>query len=156
VAEPTGKPGSEELELELEQHRTELTVYAYRMLTGGRPTPRRSCAPDTPNTLPGPNDSRKTVVARPTANRAVFTIPTFPDGLPPQPCPLERSAAMSIRKAIPVPEGRDLFLDAEMRADVRALLLELTPRQRAASCSLTRSGVRPSRPGASSAFDRRP
>ena len=43
-----------------------------------------------------------------------------------------RHAAMSIRKAVPVPEGRDLFLDAEMRTDVRALLLELTPRQRAA------------------------
>jgi RNA polymerase sigma-70 factor (ECF subfamily) len=39
---------------------------------------------------------------------------------------------MSIRKVIPVPERRDLFLDAEMRADVRQLLLEVTPRQRAA------------------------
>jgi RNA polymerase sigma factor (sigma-70 family) len=43
-----------------------------------------------------------------------------------------RRAAMSIRKVIPVPERRDLFLDAEMRADVRQLLLEVTPRQRAA------------------------
>ena len=43
-----------------------------------------------------------------------------------------RRAAMSARKAISVPEARDLFLDAEMRADVRALLLALTPRQRAA------------------------
>jgi RNA polymerase sigma-70 factor (ECF subfamily) len=41
-------------------------------------------------------------------------------------------AAMSIRKVIPLPEPRDLFLDAEMRADVRQLLLEVTPRQRAA------------------------
>ena len=39
---------------------------------------------------------------------------------------------MSIRKVIPVPERRDVFLDAEMRADVRQLLLEVTPRQRAA------------------------
>jgi RNA polymerase sigma factor (sigma-70 family) len=43
-----------------------------------------------------------------------------------------RRAAMSVRKVIPVPERRDLFLDAEMRADVRQLLLEVTPRQRAA------------------------
>lgn len=43
-----------------------------------------------------------------------------------------RRAAMAIRKAIPIPENRDAFLDAEMRADVRQLLLEITPRQRAA------------------------
>ena len=43
-----------------------------------------------------------------------------------------RRAAMAIRKVIPVPETRDAFLDAEMRADVRRLLLGLTPRQRAA------------------------
>lgn len=43
-----------------------------------------------------------------------------------------RHAAMSIRKVIPAPEARDLFLDAEMRTDVRAMLLGLTPRQRAA------------------------
>jgi RNA polymerase sigma factor (sigma-70 family) len=43
-----------------------------------------------------------------------------------------RRAAMAVRKAIPVPERRDLFLDAEMRADVRQLLLEVTTRQRAA------------------------
>jgi RNA polymerase sigma factor (sigma-70 family) len=43
-----------------------------------------------------------------------------------------RRAAMAIRKVIPVPETRDAFLDAEMRADVRRLLLDLTPRQRAA------------------------
>ena len=43
-----------------------------------------------------------------------------------------RRTAMSVRKVIPVPEARDLFSDAEMRADVRALLLKLTPRQRAA------------------------
>jgi RNA polymerase sigma-70 factor, ECF subfamily len=39
---------------------------------------------------------------------------------------------MSVRKVIPTPEARDLFLDAEMRADVRDLLLGLTQRQRAA------------------------
>jgi RNA polymerase sigma-70 factor, ECF subfamily len=43
-----------------------------------------------------------------------------------------RRAAMSVRKVIPMPEARDLFLDAEMRADVRDLLLGLTQRQRAA------------------------
>jgi RNA polymerase sigma-70 factor (ECF subfamily) len=43
-----------------------------------------------------------------------------------------RRAAMAIRKVIPVTEERDAFVDAEMRADVRALLLGLTPRQRAA------------------------
>jgi RNA polymerase sigma factor (sigma-70 family) len=43
-----------------------------------------------------------------------------------------RRAAMSVRKVVPMPEARDLFSDAEMRADVRALLLQLTPRQRAA------------------------
>jgi RNA polymerase sigma-70 factor (ECF subfamily) len=43
-----------------------------------------------------------------------------------------RRAAMAIRKVIPIPESRDEFVDAEMRADVRRLLLELTPRQRAA------------------------
>ena len=43
-----------------------------------------------------------------------------------------RRAAMAIRRAIPIPESRDGFLDAEMRADVRQLLLGLTPRQRAA------------------------
>ncbi|HEY7668692.1 MAG TPA: sigma factor-like helix-turn-helix DNA-binding protein, partial [Actinomycetota bacterium] len=32
----------------------------------------------------------------------------------------------------PVPEPRDLFSDAEMRADVRTMLRRLTPRQRAA------------------------
>jgi RNA polymerase sigma factor (sigma-70 family) len=43
-----------------------------------------------------------------------------------------RRAAMAIRKVLPVPETRDAFLDADMRADVRRLLLGLTPRQRAA------------------------
>jgi RNA polymerase sigma-70 factor, ECF subfamily len=43
-----------------------------------------------------------------------------------------RRAAMAIRKVVPAPERRDEFLDAEMRADVRALLLEVSPRQRAA------------------------
>jgi RNA polymerase sigma factor (sigma-70 family) len=43
-----------------------------------------------------------------------------------------RRTAMAFRKAIPVPEPRDAFLDAEIRADVRQLLLVITPRQRAA------------------------
>jgi RNA polymerase sigma-70 factor (ECF subfamily) len=43
-----------------------------------------------------------------------------------------RRAAMAIRKVLPVPEGRDDFLDAEMRVDVRRLLLGITYRQRAA------------------------
>jgi RNA polymerase sigma factor (sigma-70 family) len=43
-----------------------------------------------------------------------------------------RRAVVALRKAIPVSEQRDDFLEAEMRADVRQLLLRLTPRQRAA------------------------
>ena len=43
-----------------------------------------------------------------------------------------RRAAVAVRKVAPIPEERDEFLEAEMRADVRALLLRVTPRQRAA------------------------
>ncbi len=43
-----------------------------------------------------------------------------------------RRAATALRKVAPVVEERDGFLEAEMRADVRQLLLGLTPRQRAA------------------------
>lgn len=43
-----------------------------------------------------------------------------------------RRAATALRKLTPVDEGRDAFTDAEMRADVRRLLLACTPRQRAA------------------------
>ena len=43
-----------------------------------------------------------------------------------------RRAATAIRKLVPVTESSDGFLEAEMRADVRQLLLEVTPRQRAA------------------------
>ena len=43
-----------------------------------------------------------------------------------------RHAAVAVRKSSPAAEHRDEFRDAEMRADVRQLLLELTPRQRAA------------------------
>jgi RNA polymerase sigma-70 factor, ECF subfamily len=43
-----------------------------------------------------------------------------------------RRAAMAVRKVVPIPELRDGFLEAEMRADVRELLLEISPRQRAA------------------------
>jgi RNA polymerase sigma factor (sigma-70 family) len=43
-----------------------------------------------------------------------------------------RRAATAIRKVVPVIEERDEFLDAEMRADVRRLLLGISPHQRAA------------------------
>jgi RNA polymerase sigma-70 factor (ECF subfamily) len=43
-----------------------------------------------------------------------------------------RRAAMAIRRAVPLPEARDGFVEAEMRADVRRLLMGITPRQRAA------------------------
>ena len=43
-----------------------------------------------------------------------------------------RRAATPLRKLVPVAEERDLFAEAEMRADVRRLLLGLTVRQRAA------------------------
>ena len=39
---------------------------------------------------------------------------------------------MAVRKLIPIAELPDAFLEAEMRADVRQLLLGLTQRQRAA------------------------
>jgi len=43
-----------------------------------------------------------------------------------------RRAAMALRRHVPVSESRDEFVEAEMRADVRRLLMGLTPRQRAA------------------------
>ncbi len=43
-----------------------------------------------------------------------------------------RRAAIALRKLVPVTEGRDEFAEAEVRADVRSLLLGLSPRQRAA------------------------
>ena len=43
-----------------------------------------------------------------------------------------RRAATALRKIQPVRTERDEFVEAEMRADMRALLLGLTPRQRAA------------------------
>ncbi len=43
-----------------------------------------------------------------------------------------RRAATALRKLTPIIEARDGFADAEMRADVRSLLLGLTRRQRAA------------------------
>jgi RNA polymerase sigma factor (sigma-70 family) len=43
-----------------------------------------------------------------------------------------RRAATALRKLAPLTEDRDLFADAEMRADVQRLLLGLTVRQRAA------------------------
>jgi RNA polymerase sigma-70 factor (ECF subfamily) len=43
-----------------------------------------------------------------------------------------RRAAMALRKVLPIPDTRDAFLDADMRADVRRLLLRVTAHQRAA------------------------
>jgi RNA polymerase sigma-70 factor (ECF subfamily) len=43
-----------------------------------------------------------------------------------------RRAAMTLRRVAPVGAERDEFADAEIRADVRRLLLGLSPRQRAA------------------------
>jgi RNA polymerase sigma-70 factor (ECF subfamily) len=43
-----------------------------------------------------------------------------------------RRASLAIRKMLPVAEPPDAFVEAEMRADVRQLLIGLTPRQRAA------------------------
>jgi RNA polymerase sigma-70 factor, ECF subfamily len=43
-----------------------------------------------------------------------------------------RRAAIALRRLVPVVEERDLFAEAEMRADVQRLLLGLTVRQRAA------------------------
>jgi RNA polymerase sigma-70 factor (ECF subfamily) len=43
-----------------------------------------------------------------------------------------RRAAMAVRKLLPITEPPDAFLEADMRADVRQLLLGLTPRQREA------------------------
>jgi RNA polymerase sigma-70 factor, ECF subfamily len=43
-----------------------------------------------------------------------------------------RRAATALRRVTPVVDERDLFVEAEMRADVQRLLLGLTVRQRAA------------------------
>ena len=43
-----------------------------------------------------------------------------------------RRAAVALRKVPPVRAPRDEYLEAEMRADVRRMLLGLSPRQRAA------------------------
>jgi RNA polymerase sigma-70 factor, ECF subfamily len=43
-----------------------------------------------------------------------------------------RRATMTLRRLSPIRTDRDEFAEAEMRADVRALLLSLSPRQRAA------------------------
>jgi RNA polymerase sigma-70 factor, ECF subfamily len=43
-----------------------------------------------------------------------------------------RRAATALRKLAPLAEERDEFTEAEMRADVRRLLVGLSPRQRAA------------------------
>jgi RNA polymerase sigma-70 factor (ECF subfamily) len=43
-----------------------------------------------------------------------------------------RAARRAARRVVPVAESYDPFDDADVRADVRQMLLELTPRQRAA------------------------
>ena len=43
-----------------------------------------------------------------------------------------RRAATAVRKLVPAASPTDAFVEAEMRADVRQLLLGVTPRQRAA------------------------
>lgn len=43
-----------------------------------------------------------------------------------------RRALIAARRTVPVTEERDPFADADMRVEVRRLLLRLTPRQRAA------------------------
>jgi RNA polymerase sigma-70 factor (ECF subfamily) len=43
-----------------------------------------------------------------------------------------RRMATAVRKQLPAVEPRDAFAEADMRADVRTLLLTCTPRQRAA------------------------
>ena len=43
-----------------------------------------------------------------------------------------RRAAMALRRHVPLAESSDGYVEAEMRADVRRLLLGITPRQRAA------------------------
>jgi RNA polymerase sigma-70 factor (ECF subfamily) len=43
-----------------------------------------------------------------------------------------RRAAMALRRHVPMTDTPDAFVEAEMRADVRSLLMDLTPRQRAA------------------------
>jgi RNA polymerase sigma-70 factor, ECF subfamily len=43
-----------------------------------------------------------------------------------------RRAATAVRKLVPAAADRDLFHESDLRADVRAMLLALSPRQRAA------------------------
>ena len=54
-----------------------------------------------------------------------------------------RRAATALRKFVPVTESSDAFLEAEMRADVRELLLQVTPRQRAALLLVDLRGYSP-------------
>ena len=67
-----------------------------------------------------------------------------------------RSAAIAVRRVLPTADVRHVFADAEMRADVRRLLLGLTPRQRAALLLVDLLGYRPSRQAASWASVRPP
>jgi RNA polymerase sigma-70 factor (ECF subfamily) len=58
-----------------------------------------------------------------------------------------RRAAMAVRKLTPSAEPSDAFVEADMRADVRALLLRLTPRQRAALLLVDLLGHSPEQAG---------
>lgn len=58
-----------------------------------------------------------------------------------------RRAAVALRKLAPIAEPSDAFVEADMRADVRALLLRLTPRQRAALLLVDLLGHSPEQAG---------
>jgi RNA polymerase sigma-70 factor, ECF subfamily len=58
-----------------------------------------------------------------------------------------RRAAVAMRKLVPMAEPSDAFVEADMRADVRALLLRLTPRQRAALLLVDLLGHSPEQAG---------
>ncbi|MDP9222268.1 MAG: sigma-70 family RNA polymerase sigma factor [Actinomycetota bacterium] len=66
-----------------------------------------------------------------------------------------RRAAMALRRVAPIPESRDAFLDVEIRADLRQLLLGVTARQRAARSSWISWAIHRTRRPGSLAFDPR-
>ena len=67
-----------------------------------------------------------------------------------------RRAATALRKLSHTTQDRDPFRESEIRADVRRMLLGLTPRQRRPWCSSSSSGTRPTRRRASWACGPRP